>query len=90
MSRQTKRPGGGEMDLGLLSLCQVDAGWYERYWYGDNPPSRLGILLKAMQRLCRQLSSPGWAWLAIQGGAFSSLNHGRATAAARQACEAGD
>ncbi|HEV2187233.1 MAG TPA: hypothetical protein VGR70_08490 [Stellaceae bacterium] len=67
------------MDFGLLSLCQVDAGWYERYWYGDNPPSRLGILLKAMKRLCRQLSSPGWAWLAIQGGAFSSLNHGRAT-----------
>jgi hypothetical protein len=43
MTRQTKRPGGVEMDLSLLSPCPVDAGWYERYWYVDNSPLRLSI-----------------------------------------------
>ena len=84
MTRQTKRP-GSEMDFGLLSPCPVDAGWYERYWCGDNSPSRLSFLLNAVRRVCRQLSSP--AALAI-GGVFSSPDHGRAKFVARQACEA--
>jgi hypothetical protein len=44
MTRQTKRP-GSEMDFGLLSPCPVNAGWYQRYWYGDNSSSRLSFLL---------------------------------------------
>jgi hypothetical protein len=84
MTRQTQRPGSG-MDFGVLSPCPVDAGWYERYWYGDKSPSRLSFLLNAMQRVCRQLSGP--AALAI-GGVFSSPDHGRAKLVARQACEA--
>ena len=84
MTRQTQRPGSG-MDFGLLSPCPVDAGWYERYWYGDNSPSRLSVLLNVIRGVCRQLS--GSAALAI-GGVFSSLDHGRGRFSARQACEA--
>lgn len=86
MTRQTKRLGAGAMDFGLLSPCPVHVGWYERYCYRDNSLSRVGILLNAVRR--RELLGPGWAWLAICRGAFSSLKHRSATAAARQACEA--
>jgi hypothetical protein len=89
MIQQTRRPDGA-MDFGLLSPCPVDAGWYERYWYGDAAPSRSRILLKAVRQLRRQLSYACWASLAICRRAFSPLNHGDATRATRQACEAGD
>jgi hypothetical protein len=84
MTRQTQRPGSG-INVGLLSSCPVDAGWYERYWYGDNLPSWLSVLLNIIRGVCRQLS--GSAALAI-GGVFSSLDHGRARLAVRQGCEA--
>jgi hypothetical protein len=84
MTRQTKRP-GSEMDFGLLSPCPVDAGWYDRYWYGDNSRSRLSSLLNPVRWVCRLLSGP--AALAL-GGVFSSLDHGRAKIAARLAYEA--
>jgi hypothetical protein len=88
MTRQAKRPGGGELDFGLLSPCSMDAGWYERYWYGDNSPSRLGILLDAVFRLFREAPRIGSTALAFRRNAVSFLNHGRATIAAQQTWEA--
>jgi hypothetical protein len=90
MTQQIRRPGDGAKDFGLLSPCPVDAGWYERYWYSDATQSRSRILLDAVRQLRRPLSSACWTSLAICRGAFSSLDHGSATGATRQACEAGD
>ena len=77
MIQQTTRPGDGAMDFGLLSPYPVDAGWYERYWYGDAASSRSRILLNAVQQLCRQLSGAYRASLAICRRAFSPLDHGK-------------
>ena len=56
MIRQTKRP-GDEMDFGLYLPWPVDAGWYERYWYGDRSPSRFGVLVNVARQLCRKALS---------------------------------
>ena len=90
MIQQTTRPGDGAMDFGLLSPYPVDAGWYERYWYGDAAPSRSRILLNAARQLRRQLSSACWESLAICRRLFAPLDHGSTTGATGQACEAGD
>jgi hypothetical protein len=41
-----------ETDLTPQSPFAVHPGWYERYWYGDRPPSRWGTLASTVRRYC--------------------------------------
>lgn len=37
----------------------VDPGWYEKYWYGNRPPSRWGLLANALHRLSSEVRCMG-------------------------------
>jgi hypothetical protein len=39
-------------DLTPRSSFPVHPDWYERYWYGDQSPSRWGVLVNTVWRLC--------------------------------------
>jgi hypothetical protein len=44
-----------EMDLTPRWPFPVHPDWYERYWYGDQSPSRWGILVNTVWRLCSEV-----------------------------------
>jgi hypothetical protein len=37
----------------------VDPGWYEKYWYGNRPPSRWSLLDNALRRLSSEVHRVG-------------------------------
>jgi hypothetical protein len=48
-----------ETDLTPLSPFSVNPGWYERYWYGDRPPSRWALLASICASALREAQRIG-------------------------------
>ena len=49
-----------DVDL-AISLFGMNPDWFERYWYGDHPPSMWGNLVTTARSLCREVPRVGAA-----------------------------